>query len=300
MNLPSIDIIIPCFNVEHSIAKCINSILRQAEVENTITLYLINDGSTDGTGSILQTFNMYENIHILHQNYNKGLAAARNLGIESGKGDLLIFLDSDMVVAEGWLSAHLNAVANPEVVGVLGKSKPFRDDSSKLNHYLYHKKRGAGKYGENTAIPFQYFIFNNTIINRSVLEKSGVFDERITKYGGEDTDLAIRVFEHFPQGLRYSENALCYHHHPRTFQKFCHSMYLYGKNNLHFLLLKHPDHSKALAGDYLQSLKGKLIFNVCIRSICLFINKVIDNYYIKRYLVVESVIRGERDAGKEV
>ncbi|MDP6936062.1 MAG: glycosyltransferase [Candidatus Marinimicrobia bacterium] len=300
MKSPSIDIIIPCYNVEHSIAKCINSILRQAEIENTLTLYLINDGSTDKTVSILHEFDVYENIYLLHQPYNKGLAAARNLGIESGKGELLIFLDSDMVVEEGWLSTHLTAIAKPGVVGVLGKSEPFRDDRSKLNKYLYHKKRGAGKYGENTAIPCQYFLFNNTSIKRSVLENTGVFDERITKYGGEDTDLAIRIFEHFPQGLRYSAKALCYHHHPRTFQEFCHSMYLYGKNNLHFLLLKHPDHSKVLAGDYLQSFKGKLIFNVCIRSICLIINKVIDNYFVMRYLVVESVIRGERDGEKGV
>ncbi len=300
MSLPSVDIIIPCYNVEHSVEKCVRSILRQAEVKNNLSLYLINDGSTDSTGNILREFNVYDNIHILKQLENKGLAAARNLGIQSGNGEILIFLDSDMVVGERWLSVHLNAIAKPEVMGVLGKSKPFREASSKLNRYLYHKKRGAGKYGENTAIPFQYFLFNNTVLKRSVFEKSGLFDERITKYGGEDTDLAIRIFEHFPQGLRYSEEAICYHHHPRTFQEFCSSMHLYGKNNLHFLLLKHPEHSSALAGDYLQSFKGKVIFNPFIRSICLFLNKVIDNYYIKRYLVVEAVIRGERDAERAI
>ena len=296
MSLPEVDIIIPCYNVEHSIEKCVKSILRQSVIENRVSLFLINDGSTDRTEKIINKYNEFNNINILHQLSNKGLSAARNLGIQSGSGQIIIFLDGDMVVSEGWLEGHLSEIDQPGVVGVLGIIKPFNEENSRLNRYLYHKKRGAGKFGQKTEIPFQNFLFGNTSIWRSTIMKSGLFDERIIKYGGEDTDLALRIFEYFPRGLRYSEGALCYHYHPRTFQEFCKSMYLYGKKNLPFLLLKHPDYSSVFAGDYLQSFKGKVIFNAFIRSIFLIINKVIDNYYIKRYLVVESVIRGGRDA----
>ncbi len=79
--LPSIDIVVPCYNVNHIVKQCVNSLLTQKYDENLITIYLINDGSTDTTGEILNSFSHHQHINIIHHEKNRGLSAARNTGI---------------------------------------------------------------------------------------------------------------------------------------------------------------------------------------------------------------------------
>ena len=71
-------------------------------------------------------------------------------------------------------------------------------------------------------------------------------------------------------------------------------MYNYGNKNFLFLLKKHPQYKRALGGQYVHSIMGYVIFNPLIRIIIKYINKLIDNYWLKRYMVIDSVIRGAR------
>lgn len=88
-----LSIIIPVYNVETYLAKCLDSIL----VGNAFTgqVICVNDGSTDGSAAILEEYaRKYPNIEIITQS-NAGLSAARNAGIKAAKGDYVMFLDSD-------------------------------------------------------------------------------------------------------------------------------------------------------------------------------------------------------------
>lgn len=88
-----LSIIIPVFNVEQYLQECLDSVFTQDISECEIIA--INDGSTDGSGSILDE---YANIHpyfIIVNQVNKGLSGARNTGIDNAKGEYLYFLDSD-------------------------------------------------------------------------------------------------------------------------------------------------------------------------------------------------------------
>lgn len=93
MNKPKISIIIPVYNVEQYIAKCLNSLCKQTLQD--IEIICINDGSTDNSLKILQEFASNDSRIILLNQSNKGQSAARNLGISQAHGEYLGFVDSD-------------------------------------------------------------------------------------------------------------------------------------------------------------------------------------------------------------
>ena len=88
-----ISVIVPVYNVEVYLEKCVRSVLDQTNA--AFELLLIDDGSTDQSGSLCDRLAETDRrIRVIHQE-NRGLAAARNRGIEAASGEYLIFLDSD-------------------------------------------------------------------------------------------------------------------------------------------------------------------------------------------------------------
>lgn len=89
----SVSVIVPVYNAEKYLKKCIDSILNQT-LKN-IEIILINDGSTDNSAEILDKYaNEYDNIRVINQK-NSGLAVARNVGLENASGEYIGFVDSD-------------------------------------------------------------------------------------------------------------------------------------------------------------------------------------------------------------
>ena len=90
-----ISIIIPVYNVEKYISKCLSSIFDQQLDEDFFEIIAVNDGTPDNSISIVEKFsNEHDNIHIINQR-NQGVSAARNTGINNANGDFLVFLDAD-------------------------------------------------------------------------------------------------------------------------------------------------------------------------------------------------------------
>ncbi|MCI2255194.1 glycosyltransferase [Domibacillus sp. PGB-M46] len=91
--MPKISIIVPIYNVEQYLKKCVDSILAQTFQDYEIIL--VNDGSTDACGEICDDYiNKDSRIRVIHKK-NGGLADARNTGINAANGDYLGFVDSD-------------------------------------------------------------------------------------------------------------------------------------------------------------------------------------------------------------
>lgn len=96
----NLTVIIPIYNAEKHLKKCINSVLNQDTVD--FELLLINDGSTDQSGRICEEFaKKDQRIKIFHQ-INAGVSAARNTGIENAKGKWITFIDADDYVQENY------------------------------------------------------------------------------------------------------------------------------------------------------------------------------------------------------
>lgn len=107
MNPNLVSIIIPVYNSEEFIAKCIDSILAQSY--NNWELLLINDGSTDNSGIICQEYSQKDKRIRYFEKENKGVSNTRNLGIKEAKGKWIIFADSDDLVSPHYISHLIKA-----------------------------------------------------------------------------------------------------------------------------------------------------------------------------------------------
>lgn len=102
-----ISLIVPVYNTESVLARCVRSLMDQGLPEGEYEILLVNDGSTDGSGDLCQSLSReYSFIHPINQE-NQGISRARNTGILAAKGDYVCFVDSDDILATSGLSSLL-------------------------------------------------------------------------------------------------------------------------------------------------------------------------------------------------
>ena len=108
-----VSIIIPCFNCENFIEKCIKSIINQSYT--SLELLLINDGSTDNTLSILKSYKTKDcRIKIFSQK-NQGVSYARNVWIRNATWKFLAFIDSDDCVEWDYIENLINSIKDNDL-----------------------------------------------------------------------------------------------------------------------------------------------------------------------------------------
>lgn len=106
---PILSVIVPIYNVEQYLAECLDSLISQTE--KNIEILCIDDGSTDKSKSIVETYiSLYDNIKLICQP-NRGPSAARNTGIYNAKGTYIAFIDPDDTVSENMYQKMLT-IAN--------------------------------------------------------------------------------------------------------------------------------------------------------------------------------------------
>lgn len=104
---PLITVIVPVFNVEKYLEKCVNSIINQEY--DRLQIILVDDGSTDNSGMLCDEFSKKDNrIEVIHKN-NGGLSSARNCGLDHADGDYIAFVDSDDYLDKDMYLNLLNA-----------------------------------------------------------------------------------------------------------------------------------------------------------------------------------------------
>lgn len=108
-----ISVIVPVYNVEAYLERCVESILQQTYAH--FELILINDGSTDSSGQICDHLaSQYENIKVYHIE-NAGVSNARNMGIQLATGSWVTFIDSDDFVTQDYLATLASAVEGENI-----------------------------------------------------------------------------------------------------------------------------------------------------------------------------------------
>ena len=165
-----------------------------------------------------------------------------------------------------------------------------------MEKYYFGNNRGARQFNDGDNVSFQYMLYGNAMIRRNSLIECGLFDENITKYGGEDTDLSAKIWDKHPNSFIFSKNSTAIHFHRRTLKGFCLSMNIYGKYNLPVLMKRYPHYEKELGADWIYSIKGYLLFNSILYLIIKSIYSVMPLQIFIRYMVIHSVVTGARDS----
>ncbi len=189
-----LSIVIPAYNEEKYIARCLQSVLSQIETlenQRDIEVIVVNNASVDATAEIVAQF---AGVLLVNES-ERGLVKARQAGFVASSGDLIANVDADTKLPAGWIEkVFVEFEKNEKLVALSG---PFIYTHSswlsaflvafwyrfgQLTHYMnqYILKRGAMLQG------------GNFILRRSALEKIGGYDTSID-FWGEDTDIATRI-----------------------------------------------------------------------------------------------------------
>ena len=128
--LPLISIIIPIYNVEKSIEKTISSVINQDYLN--IELLLIDDGSTDGSAGICKRIALLDKRVIFFHIANRGVAYARNYGIQHAKGKYVVFVDSDDYVETSYIRKLHTLISKDGIeLGICSYSEFYNDYKKK-------------------------------------------------------------------------------------------------------------------------------------------------------------------------
>lgn len=182
-NFANIDVIIPCLNAAETLSRAVQSALAQAQLGR---IWLINDGSTDETGELLNQWaaQFPDKIAAIHLPQNQGVAAARNLGALLSNAEFVAFLDADDAYENGALSAAAAVFHfQPETLLVRLALKPV----NLAARYAAHPNFNAAWH------TMQMTCGGNVVFHRAFFLACGGFptDELFRQFGGEDGALGI-------------------------------------------------------------------------------------------------------------
>lgn len=138
--LPKVSVIVPVYNSEKHIEKCINSILNQS-YEN-IELIIVNDGSIDKTETIIKKYKRLDKRIKYFFQKNSGPSTARNTGIENSRGEYLMFVDSDDTVSSKYVEILLKKIISENYdIACCGYVDESKYGIFKLNDFWYEKDK---------------------------------------------------------------------------------------------------------------------------------------------------------------
>ena len=176
-----VSVIMPAYNREATIGAAVRSVLAQSH--DRFELIVVDDGSTDGTTTILESFLGDARVRLVRGAHG-GVSAARNLGLEQARGEVIAYLDSDNRWTPWFLAVMLRAlVAEGAAVGYSAIS--MRDDLGHLTGY-----RGAA-FDWQSCLERNYVDLNCFVHERAILDKVGGFDPGLRRM--VDWDLILRA-----------------------------------------------------------------------------------------------------------
>jgi glycosyltransferase involved in cell wall biosynthesis len=179
---PDISVIIPAFNRAHTLPKALDSVLSQTLKPREIIV--VDDGSTDETNAVLAN---YPGLCIISQD-NRGVSAARNMGIKKAGGEWLAFLDSDDEWLKEKLEKQWDAICIDDKL-ICHTEEIWIRNGQRVNPMKKHKKFGGIIY--ERCLPLCVISPSSVMIHRSVFKDVGVFDESLEVC--EDYDLWLRI-----------------------------------------------------------------------------------------------------------
>ncbi|MEB3352587.1 MAG: glycosyltransferase family 2 protein [Cyanobacteriota bacterium] len=205
-----VSVVIPTYNRLPILRQCLRA-LEQQRLGPPLEGYevvVVDDGSTDATVAWLQQ-QRAELPHVrLFEQEHGGAAAGRNLGVEQARGDVIVFIDSDLVVTDGFLLSHATALEadwrrrgdrRSFTYGAVINTANFEAPTSER-----HKLRD---------LSWAYFATGNVAIERQLLLRAGLFDTGFRLYGWEDLELGERL-RRLGVRLVRCPAAVGYHWHP--------------------------------------------------------------------------------------
>jgi glycosyltransferase involved in cell wall biosynthesis/MoaA/NifB/PqqE/SkfB family radical SAM enzyme len=218
---PMLSVIIPIYNDEKYIGKCLDSIFDSDYPD--FEVIIVNDASTDRSSDIIKRFLC----RVIDLEKNRGVAYARNEGARAAKGDVLVFFDSDVVVEKDTLSKFARAYEDPNVKICQCRITPHSLTPGFASEFVAIML----DYRAGLMVPYTTYLLTMAFsIKRSVFFEIGGFNTNFKLSGGEEFEIGTVIQRHnYKMFLDMSFGV--YHHYPhflRRFKKLIRRSYVYG------------------------------------------------------------------------
>jgi glycosyltransferase involved in cell wall biosynthesis len=232
-------VIIPTYNNRNVLEKCLDHLSLQKDID--FEVIVIDDGSQDSTQAFLQDIksnNLPFVLNILKQE-NQGSGIARNAGLKKATGDIIIFLDADMLVSQFWLLEHITfhkkfVNLGDMGVGFITWAPCFAQDRFRKwleNIGLMPCFKGLSNYDQTD---FWHFYTGNISVKSQFIQ-SHHFDNGFYSYGWEDTMLGYKLIKEKQGSLYYLQEAKAFHYSNHTKKDiFPHRMNKIGQSAVYF------------------------------------------------------------------
>lgn len=178
LNIKKISVIIPIYNTEYFLSKCLNSVINQT-LKN-IEIICINDGSTDNSSKILEKYNKLDDRLIIINQKNEGSGFARNKGIDISKGKFISFLDSDDMYYNNIAleSLYNTAKINKAIICGGGMEKRIEKNNQTIVNQTLFENEGFIKYSN-----YQYdYDYQRYIYNKNFLKMKRLYFPKYLRY----------------------------------------------------------------------------------------------------------------------
>ncbi len=172
--MSKVSIIVPIYNTEKYLKKCLDSIVRQTH--QNLEIILVDDGSTDNSSEIANSYaKIDKRIKVIHQE-NQGQSTARNTGLSKATGEYISFIDSDDEIAKNFIEELLSAYSDNTSLSVCGMH--YKRVRKKTAEDVYIRPLRARKKHESNAA---YILYLLTIDGRMYSSVNKLYRAEIAK-----------------------------------------------------------------------------------------------------------------------
>lgn len=193
--MAKVSVIMPTYNRAKYLSDAISSVLNQTYQD--FEIIVVDDGSTDNTRLLVENYQKMDNRIRYFYEQNRGVASARNLGIEKAQGDYMVFFDSDDVSMPDRLEKQVMVLdSKPEISLVYSSVVTFFDNNPKgSRHGLPIKTFMSTQECFRTLVMEGCFIYNPTILFRKSIVSELLYDEEMQI--GEDYLFFLQASQKF-------------------------------------------------------------------------------------------------------
>ena len=232
--MSAVSVVVPTFNRWDGLEMTLRALGDQTVSRSDLEIVVVSDGSTDGTDEHLTAGRSPVPVTFVAQS-NQGPAAARNAGVAASHGDLIVFIDDDVVAEPGCIAAHLAAHERAQdptvVIGPL-----LTPESVHLNPWVMWEQTAlsrqydAMKRGDWAPTARQFYT-GNASLPRTWFTASGGFDRSFRR--AEDVELAYRLSD-LGLAFAFEIEARAFHHAERSYDAWLANARAYGANDVVF------------------------------------------------------------------
>ncbi|MDZ7339508.1 MAG: glycosyltransferase [candidate division KSB1 bacterium] len=173
--LPFVSVIIPTYNRKESLLRTLDSLARQTYPADRFEVIVVDDGGTDSTDQIVQ--NTYPFKLLYCRQTNQGSAAARNHGALKGSGDILVFVDDDVLLEPGYVGGIVRKTRSGVVtMGVWLPYRPIQPSIFSQRIAAEVEKRAASRQGDE-EVPYTECTSNNLALQRDDFFRVGMWQD---------------------------------------------------------------------------------------------------------------------------